>query len=165
MIGCFSHLFWCVYKIKFELANPTCILSWNMTFKYFSHVGYWFLFKYCRPGRPQKDFFVGCLVRKSLCRQLTGQELKCLHYPWDVMHCLCSEVLEFLPKCSAHLELQSLEKEFIYHNIRTSTMMSSEKCALRKNREKYFAGSLISMYWNGKIIFCDLYPHPVVCVN
>lgn len=35
----------------------------------------------------------GCLMHKSLCRQLWGQELNWLHYPWVGTDSLCSEVL------------------------------------------------------------------------
>lgn len=46
----------------------------------------------------------------TLCRKLSGQELKCFHYSRAGTHSVGSEMLDILPTCLAHPKFWSFEK-------------------------------------------------------
>lgn len=138
-----------------------CVTAQSLAFQF---VGGFLLTGKGRKEGGEIPFRGQCSERITLCRQLSGQELKCFHYSQAGTRSIGSEMLDILPTRSAHPKFWSFEEQFIYHNIRMPSMMSSEKCYHMEEPEKsILLTSLISLYWNGEIILWPLSPSRGLC--
>lgn len=91
---------WCIYwanshdRIFIYLQYEEIKFSLKTFLKYYLQLGFFwtFLNRVCM-GNPKNAFHLLFNAHTSLCRQVWGQELNWLYYPWVGTCSLCSEVL------------------------------------------------------------------------